>query len=394
MQAFSALSRLIAMTQVGLALGLVYTVLYQLVVQRDVQGALLPLAAILLLSCVNILLVMAFHLAHIGREGQMQSHRKRHLPYWRNLWNEASLQKKAPALNKQALRDPLAFDTLLEMSKYPSPSHLSLAETLYEQLGLLERDLKLLQSSSAPVREKALERLARCSHPDALPYLVKLIKQSDPSVRRLALLVAARAAANLPSLDDELAEQFSNWLNDDKLAIGYCQNVLVALERNALPVVEVILQPASAHPRVSEALEAVGLLRLDSMVFHCLYWLESPIVNQRVSAIRALAGLNRWPPITSQALYLALDDPAWEVRAQAALAVTRSSHPGMEEKLYNMLGDSQWWVRHNAAQALGQRGELGQRWLQMAIQTHSDRYARQTAQQYLSLRDSSQWSSL
>lgn len=394
MYAFAALSPLICVTQAALTLGLSYSVLYQLVWQRNLQAAVLPLAVVLLLTTLNIFLVLGFHLMHTRQEGQQQSQRKSQLPYWRKVWNEVGLQHKQPAFAPEALQNPVAFDTLLELGKYPSPSHLSLAETLYEQLGLLERDLRLLQSNSATVREKALERLARISHPEALPYLIKLIEQGEPSIRPMVLLVAARATGHIRQVDDGLAERFTDWLTDETLSTGYCQNVLVALDRNALPVVEAILQPHSGHPRVTEALEAVGVLKLDAMAFHCLYWMEGAIVDQRVSAVRALAGLNRWPMAASEALYQALSDPAWEVRAQVALATVRLSHPGLEEKLYALLGDPEWWVRHNAAQALGKRGHSGQHWLQMASQTHADRYARETALQYLNRLDSTRWSSL
>jgi HEAT repeat protein len=341
------------------------------------------------------LLVQGFHLGHSHREGQQERHWRQQRPYWQEVWNQVGLERKSPAIAQQAgLDDPVAFDTLLELSKYPSPSHHSLAETLYQQLGLLERDLRLLQSNSAQVREKALERLARMGHPDALPSLLQLIEAGDPQVRRLALLVAARAAGHLHHLEDELAERFSEWLADDELSGGYCQNVLIALGRNALPVVESVLQPHSGHPRVTEALEAVGSLKLDSMGFHCLYWMESATVDQRISAVRALAGLSRWPLAAGETLLHALGDPAWEVRAQAALAVVRLSYPSLEETLYNLLGDPVWWVRHNAAQTLGKRGQGGQQWLQMASQTHGDRYARETARLYLTRPDASSWSTL
>jgi hypothetical protein len=56
---------------------------------------------------------------------------------------------------------------------------------------------------------------------------------------------------------------------------------------------------------------------------------------------------------------LATTDAAWEVRAQAAIALGRLASPEAVAALHHLLADEQWWVRYHAAQALAAIGHRG-----------------------------------
>jgi HEAT repeat protein len=82
------------------------------------------------------------------------------------------------------------------------------------------------------------------------------------------------------------------------------------------------------------------------------------------------------------ALLLALDDPAWEVRAQAVKALGKIGEALDAPRLAEMLRDDAWWVRNNAAAALREMGETGEGPL-LEMLWDEDRFAQETAAQAL-----------
>jgi HEAT repeat protein len=78
----------------------------------------------------------------------------------------------------------------------------------------------------------------------------------------------------------------------------------------------------------------------------------------------------------------ALEDPAWEVRAQAVKALGKIGDERDAAELVRALRDREWWVRNNAAAALRDMGEAGEAPLTGAL-WDEDRFARETAAQAL-----------
>jgi HEAT repeat protein len=110
--------------------------------------------------------------------------------------------------------------------------------------------------------------------------------------------------------------------------------------------------------------------------------LDSSQTEERVAAARALG------PSGSKAsvavLIKALGDPAWEVRAQAAKSLGRHPDERAVPVLEERLSDEAWWVRSNAADSLAEIGAGGVSALKRAL-SHSDRFARDRAQEALAL---------
>jgi HEAT repeat protein len=80
-------------------------------------------------------------------------------------------------------------------------------------------------------------------------------------------------------------------------------------------------------------------------------------VDVRATALRTL-GL-AGDPLANSIIVGALNDPAWEVRTQAAIAAGRARIGEALPALTRLLDDANWWVQLRAAQALAQLGDAG-----------------------------------
>ncbi|MFA6546892.1 MAG: HEAT repeat domain-containing protein, partial [Limisphaerales bacterium] len=80
-------------------------------------------------------------------------------------------------------------------------------------------------------------------------------------------------------------------------------------------------------------------------------------------------------PRALDAILAALDDPVWEVRAQAAHCASQLGSDAAIPHLENLLSDEHWWVRFHAAEALFKLGESGFQALIKAAHSTSARAA-------------------
>jgi HEAT repeat protein len=86
---------------------------------------------------------------------------------------------------------------------------------------------------------------------------------------------------------------------------------------------------------------------------------------------------------SGMALLGALEDEAWQVRAQAARALGEIRATVAIAALSSRLTDSSWWVRHHAAYALQSLGHEGQAALRRIASSSDDAYARDMANEAL-----------
>lgn len=77
----------------------------------------------------------------------------------------------------------------------------------------------------------------------------------------------------------------------------------------------------------------------------------------RLAVMQALSVLV--DPRALDAILAALEDPIWEVRAQAAQCASQLGSPAALPRLEALLHDEHWWVRFHAAEALFKLGEAG-----------------------------------
>lgn len=80
-------------------------------------------------------------------------------------------------------------------------------------------------------------------------------------------------------------------------------------------------------------------------------------VALRLAVVKALSVLV--DPRALDAILAALEDPIWEVRAQAAHCASQLGSPAVIPRLEGLLNDEHWWVRFHAAEALFKLGEAG-----------------------------------
>ena len=164
------------------------------------------------------------------------------------------------------------------------------------------------------------------------------------------------------------------------------RNALVALlkafGRSGLPVVAEALARGGSLPRFGLAMiDALGAARYRPARPCFERFLAEGGLDQRIAAARALGLAGDAGCAT--ALLVALEDEAWQVRAQAARALGRLRAAPASEALAHGLTDPSWWVRRHAAYALAELGDHGQAALRLILASSADRYARDMAREAL-----------
>lgn len=106
--------------------------------------------------------------------------------------------------------------------------------------------------------------------------------------------------------------------------------------------------------------------------------------DERTRACRALGRFGGGDAEASHDLLMALADPFWPVRAQAAKSLGEIGDSGVAPFIERGLVDPAWWVRANCATALRGLGEPGLEALRRALH-HPDRFASDRAAEALSL---------
>jgi len=269
-------------------------------------------------------------------------------------------------------------------------------------LGLRDRCVERLRSRFASQRAEACSLLGVFGDPAVLSALERMLDDESVDVR----IEAARALAKhgaIRSVDQIL----------DKLAIGTETRSLSALDifrslnRDAVPELIRVLETSNR--------EAVNLLAVDALshigdlraVPAMLKLMRAPILlagpaaavsapakpepatgdmrqavqdsnrlqrralpeprrrrrtrsistNLQLAIVQALSRLD--DPRALPGIIAALDDPAAEVRAQAALCAGNLGSIEAVPVLEKLLRDENWWVRYHAAEALFKLGESG-----------------------------------
>lgn len=96
-------------------------------------------------------------------------------------------------------------------------------------------------------------------------------------------------------------------------------------------------------------------------------------VALRLAVVQALSVLV--DPRALDAILAALEDPIWEVRAQAAHCASQLGSTDAIPRLESLLNDEHWWVRFHAAEALFKLGGAGVQTLLKAAHSTSARAA-------------------
>jgi HEAT repeat protein len=340
----------------------------------------LLVTGLILVALVGALAVMGRLRRKAGRDDQERIERWTEI--WLALvWNEGPAE---PRLNgKRPLQDLAATQALLGLRESLRGPDSQRVAQLYDRSGLLERDLRDLRFGAPNTRAVAIERLSILRHPKTLYDLDRAAAHGLSELSHMAMFALARVSARLEQPPQALRYRFVPRLARTNLGDGAVAQLLVLLERNAVPVLEAILEPGSQHPRVRAALNALGASQQIGLASLTIPWLTHDSVDMRSQAARALARIGYVPDEAERTVLNMLYDPEWPVRSQAVLAASHLSDRAAEATILKLLGDTSWWVRHNAGVALMGRGRRGRALLEHAMEAHPDCFGRDMARQIL-----------
>ena len=254
------------------------------------------------------------------------------------------------------------------------------------EIGLVDSLIDQLRHRDPVDRGRATFLLGELRVPVAAELIKPMLADPDPDVRLVACAelggIATEPAA-LALIESLMAGELAPERIIERLAGRWAVPAMVSVLED--PDLARSLEPNHGEPserwRPAVA-RALGVAADPRAELSLARMLDSRKTEERVAAARALgpSGSEASVPV----LIKALEDPAWEVRAQAAKSL--SSHPEDEAvpALEERLSDEAWWVRSNAADTLAELGTAGIKALKRAL-SHSDRYARERAQEALAL---------
>jgi HEAT repeat protein len=338
-----------------------------------------PLVAFVIAVPATVVLLLLLT-ARMVRRGERRALRVRAGELFRLLGGRVAGTVPARALRQAASRT--AHDSFWDALEAMAATlrlaeRQALARTLARS-GHLARERRVLAGEEPPARrELAARRLGLLPDARSRRVLRRALVRGPEGVR----LAAARALAR----------------HRDLAALRWLLEHPASLERRPLPAIVGLLRawgPAARALLIAAlergpgdvrfecaSLEVLGLARCRSARGSIAARLQSPHLELRVSAARALGRIGMGEAIP--ALAMALADPAWPVRAMAAQALGRLAASPAVDALAACVSDRSWWVRHHAAYALAAIGGEGRDALCDLAARSADAYAREMAREAL-----------
>ncbi len=232
--------------------------------------------------------------------------------------------------------------------------------TLYRDLGFLKHDLARLRSWLPTRRANAAADLGLIHSAEAMPALMRALKDSDVRVRQAAVWAIGQVGtpASLSGL--------VRLLGDRSLVVA--QRTQEVLAERGGEIADSILRYAETSSSRSGRLAAVqliGWLRITTgadFLLRCMNDLDPEV---RVKSVKACAAIG--DPRFLETFHARLDDARWEVRCQAAKGLSLFGSAASVPRLATALRDRHWWVRFYAATALAEIGPAGEEALDLAL---------------------------
>lgn len=237
----------------------------------------------------------------------------------------------------------------LEMLRSPNVDDRLVAVKTLQHIGdeeILAPLLEAVKDESPLVQKLAVTTLWELANPAAVPALLECLASPVEDVRN-----EARSALSELIVPDHLLLLLDALLRDD---LNLQLNVLFLLRKihdaQCLPYVMPFFE--SSIPELREA--AITTLRYLNQVERCkpaLALMSDPDEAVRRATTLTLAHLadDEVVPMLAQAV---TDDPAWEVRRNAAKSLTTHANPSAIAALEKSAEDQHWQVRKFSLQAL------------------------------------------
>ena len=245
---------------------------------------------------------------------------------------------------------------------------------IFQQEGFADYEIRRLQSLRWWVRAQAAQRLGQMLCVQAIPSLIRTLRDPSLEVR----LVAVRALGHIGEI--RAVEEIVRALcSHSQLAALSLTNVIQELGARAIPVLRDLLQRPDLQVQVL-AIRLLSHMKDKAAGSLIAPFLSSEHLEARIAACQALAEIG--DVVAAPSIARVLQDPAWEARARAAWALGKLRSVENMPRLVACLEDQAWWVRFNAGEALASLGEEGQAALEGCL-AHQDRFSRDMAAQWL-----------
>jgi len=213
-----------------------------------------------------------------------------------------------------------------------------------------QENLNKLQSNDPAVRRQAAENLGRARRVEAIPYLIKLLKDPDQFVRSttvdsLGLLRAKEAADEISNL--LVKDESSQVRQSAAIALGYIN------ERKVIPNLIKGLDDKEIGIKFA-CIQTLGILRSSEAVPVFLKYLKEDDVNLKRSVLNALGMIGNTSILADIRNILNDKDP--NVRAEAIRVINTLNDQDSTQKLIELLKDQDSRVRTMAAVTLAKFG--------------------------------------
>ncbi len=240
-----------------------------------------------------------------------------------------------------------------EMRKQLKGEYAERLNSLMRIMGLMTECLERLKHPIWYRRAQAAELLGNFNDPNVVLALYRTLEDSRHEVR----IAAAQSLARLHAVQSvrEIVGALIGQRTDPSLAVT---EVFRSLGPQHVPELRELLRDRAVSEVAKVlAIDALGRLGALSAVEELLEIYDHPQLAVRIATLQAFTRLH--DPRSLPAVLLATKDPAWEVRAQAAICLGRLASDEAIPALRQLLTDDQWWVRYHAAQALAVLGHPG-----------------------------------
>ncbi len=306
------------------------------------------LAAVSLLAMAGLILRRARQNRHAAADEARRKELKRLA--WELMDNPDRLSEFRERLRPDDRR--LLLHLFLEMLEQIRGNYAERFVILMRRLGLMEECIGRLQHKAWWVRAEACRTLGFFNEVESKLALYAALEDPEIEVRVEAArsLMQAGAVTSVTELTQYL-------VTGDGPPSMPVVALFRSLGREAVPELVALLESntkPSAKVLAIDALGHIGDLRAVPMLLH---FYHHPVKAIRVVVMQALSLLR--DPTALPAVLLAMSDPDWEVRAQAASCAGYVGASESIEMLEHLLEDDFWWVRYYAAEALYKLGEDG-----------------------------------
>jgi HEAT repeat protein len=311
---------------------------------------------------------------------RLERRQQRQHQTWLKIWGKVLLEDAPPPPKPLPEAALSALTGLMEILKGEEKRQL---QTLVRDYGIDRRWCRRLNAYRINTRIKSLENLALAELPETLPDVLKKLDDAKAPVRHMA----ARAAASILAGSEaqrQAVQDFVDALCKAELPLGILDEALVLTGAVAGEVVSYMLSLKTLpRPMLQAAIRTAGRQRLLEIVPTLLYYMNDPAPEMRAAVLSTFSQLGYLPPPAQDFVLRSAFQQEEKVRIQAVRALALVPAEQSHTILWLALTDASWWVKRAAGEALVHQGEAGLELLRIAATKHPDRYAADTAVQFL-----------